>query len=119
MNFLKFKYYFWRLKKNYKSFLSTKKKYNLKNEEKRKFINFFIRDEEDKILNKKVLDNFDKQIQKYKRELYKKENIISKNLFSLGIADLNYINILYDFKISEEDSIIIKESLKLKIGNNF
>lgn len=112
MNFLKFKYRFWRLKRQYKSLLKVKEKYNSKNLEKKRFINFFIRDDEDKILNKKVIDNFDRQIQKYKSKLYKKENKINQMLFSLGIADLNYIDILYKYKIPEEKSEFIREILK-------
>ena len=80
MNFLKFKYHFWRLKRQYKKFLKAKEKYNSKSVEKKKFVSFFIRDEEDKFLNKKVLDGFDKQIQKYKSKIYKKKNITPRVL---------------------------------------
>lgn len=117
MNFLKFKYHFWRLKRQYKKFLKLKEKYNSKSIEKKKFVSFFIRDEEDKSLNKKVLDGFDKQIQKYKFKIYKKENKINKILFSLGIIDLNYIDILYEFGVSESDSQIIKEIFKNRINS--
>lgn len=116
-NFLKFKYHFWRLKRQYKISLKLKEKYISKNIEKKKFVSFFIRDEEDKILNKKVLNDFDKQIQKYKFKIYKKENKIDKILFSLGIIDLNYIDIFYKFKISESDSQIIKEIFKNRINS--
>ena len=117
MNFLKFKYHFWRVKRQYKKFLKLKEKYNSKSIEKKKFVSFFIRDEEDKFLNKKVLDDFDKQIQKYKIEIYKKENKINKILFSLGIIDLNYISIFYKFGVSESDSQIIKEIFKNRINS--
>ena len=83
----------------------------------KKFVNFFIRDEEDKILKKKVLDGFDRQIQKYKLKIYKRENKINKILFSLGIIDLNYIYILYEFGVSESDSQIIKEIFKNRINS--
>jgi hypothetical protein len=117
MNFLKFKYHFWRLKRQYKKFLKAKDKYNSKSIEKKKFVSFFIRDEEDKFLNKKVLDGFNKQIQKYKLKIYKRENKINKILFSLGIIDLNYIDIFYKFGISESDSQIIKEIFKNRINS--
>lgn len=117
MNSLKFKYHFWRLKKQYKKFLKAKEEYTSKSIEKKKFMNFFIRDEEDKILNKKVLGSFDKQIKKYKQKIYKKENKINKILFSLGIIDLNYIDLLYKFGISKEDSQIIKEIFKNRVNS--
>lgn len=115
MNYLKFKYYFWKLKRQYKGFLKAESDYKSKSLEKKKFINFFIRDKEDEVLNKKVLDAFDKNIQKYKIKLYKKENSISKILFKLGIIDLNYIDILYKYKISQNNLQIIKDILKRKI----
>ena len=115
MNFLKFKYNFWRLKRQYKKFLKAKEKYIFKNIEKKKFVSFFIRDEEDKVLNKKVINNFDKQIQKYKLKIYKRENKINKILFSLGIIDLDYIDTLYKFGVSENESQIIREIFKEKI----
>ena len=115
MNYLKFKFNFWRLKLQYKNLLKLKNKYNSKSLEKKKFVDFFIRDDEDKSLNKKILDNFDKQIQKYKSKIYKEENKINKILFSLGIIDLNYIDILYEFGVSESDSQIIKEIFKERI----
>ena len=115
MNFLEFKYKFYKLKRQYTKFLKIQGKYFSKNLEKRKFVGFFIKDDEDKILNKEVIDNFDKQIQKSKLKLYKKENKVNKILFSLGIADLNYISILYKYKISEKDSELIKKILKNRI----
>lgn len=117
MNSLSFKYNFWRLKRQYKRFSKIKEKYVFKNIEKKKFVNFFINDEEDRILNKKVLDGFDKQIQKYKFKIYKKENKINKILFSLGIIDLNYIDIFYKFGVSKNDSQIIKEIFKNRINS--
>lgn len=117
MNFLKFKFNFWRLKRQYKKFLKAKEKYSSKSIEKKKFMNFFIRDEEDKVLNKKVLDGFDKQIQKYKQKIYKKENKMNKILFSLGIIDLNYIDIFYKFGVSEEDSQIVKEIFENRVNS--
>lgn len=118
MNFLRFKCNFWRLKRQYKKFQKAKEKYISKSMEKKKFISFFIRDEEDKILNKKVIDNFDKQIQKYKLKIYKRENKINKILFSLGIIDLNYVSTLYKFGVSEKDSQIIREIFENKIQIN-
>lgn len=117
MNYLKFKYKFWKLKKQYKKFFLIKEKYISKSAEKKKFVSFFIKDEEDKILNKKVIDSFDKQIQKFKLKLYKKENKINKLLFSLGIIDLNFISVLYEFGISNKDAQIIKEIFKNRINS--
>ena len=115
MNPLKFKFVFYRLKKQYKVFLKVEEKYLAKNLEKRKFIAFFIKDDEDKFLNKEVIDNFDKQIKKCKAKLYKKKLKLNKILFSLGIFDLNYIDIFYKYKISKNDSELIRKILKNNI----
>lgn len=116
MNFLKFKFVLCRLKKQYKVFLKVEEKYLAKNLEKRKFIAFFIKDDEDKFLNKEVIDNFDKQIKKCKVKLYKKKLKLNKTLFSLGIFDLNYIDIFYKYKASEKDIEFVKNVLKDKIS---
>ena len=75
MNFLKVsKVYFdfLRLKWTFDKLEKYNNLFKQKSTEKRKFVKFFIIDEEDKTLNKKVLDDFDKAIQKYKYKIYKK-----------------------------------------------
>ena len=109
-HFFWLKYSFGKLKKYNNLFIA-------KSSEKRKFVNFFIKDEEDKLLNKKVLEEFDKVIQKYKYKVFKQEQIINGILYKLGIVDTNYLQLPYIEKLSDSKLLLIKETIKYKTQN--
>ena len=117
MSLLKVYWHFFWLKY---SFGKLKKYNNLfvaKSSEKRKFVNFFIKDEEDKLLNKKVLEEFDKVIQNYKYKVFKQEQIINGILYKLDIVDTNYLLLPYIEKLSDSKLLLIKETIKYKTQN--
>lgn len=87
---------------------------NKKRSSKSKYIKFFIKDNDDLILNKEYLDALDKEIYNIHSKYVKSLNDINRILFKLDLVDTNYIEKFSINNYPFKKMYIIKEIYKKK-----